>query len=110
MSRRFAFTLIELMVSVVMIVVLTAATADLYLFSTKRVAAQAADSAVQMQISQLSREFNKMVSQAKYCQVVTQGSSTALVCVMPATGTDQDYDGVNDHFTPDGSVGGKEVF
>src|SRR3954470_5716121 len=29
---------------------------------------------------------------------------------MPATGTDQDYDGVLDHFSPDGSVGGKEVF
>lgn len=103
-------TLVELMVGVVMVVVLTFATAALYLFSTKRVAAQGADSAVQMQVAQLASEINKMVSQAKTCQTVTKNSSVALVCEMPATGTDQDYDGVKDHFTPDGSAGGKEVF
>jgi hypothetical protein len=29
---------------------------------------------------------------------------------MPRTGTDEDQDGVLDHFTPDGSVGGKEIY
>jgi hypothetical protein len=110
MSHKRGVTLIELMVGVVMVVVLTFATTDLYLFSTKRVAAQTTESAVQMQVTQLASEINKMVSQAKYCTIVTQGSAKALVCTMPDKGTDQDYDGVLDHFTPDASVGGKEIY
>jgi competence protein ComGC len=110
MSLKRGVTLIELMVGVVMVVVLTFATADLFLFSTKRVSAQGADSAVQMQVSQLASEILKMTSQAKNCQLAFKNGNTALVCEMPATGTDQDFDGVLDHFTPDGSVGGKEIF
>lgn len=110
MSRSRGVTLVELMVGVVMVVILTAATASLYLFTTKRVAAQGAESAVQIQANQLATEINKMVSQAKNCRIVTSGTCTALVCEMPASGTDEDYDGLLDHFVPDGSSGGKEIY
>src|SRR3954466_2307673 len=110
MSRRRAVTLVELMVGMVMVVVLTFATTSLYTYATKRVSAQSAESAVQMQTNQLAIELNKMVSQAKTCHIAVNGAATALVCEMPASGTDQDFDGVLDHFVPDGSVGGKEVY
>lgn len=110
MCRRRGLSLAELMISAVMVVVLTAASASLYLYATKRVAAQGAESAVQMQANMLATEIMKMVGQAKSCKIVTSGPNTALVCQMPATGTDEDFDGVLDHFVPDGSSGGKEIF
>lgn len=108
--RRRGTTLVELTLGMVMVVVLTFATTSLYSYSTRRVAAEGADSGVQIQANQCATEIAKMVSQAKVCSVVTKGQARALVCEMPATGTDEDADGILDHFVPDGSSRGKEVF
>lgn len=110
MHRKAGATLIELTIAMVMIVVLMAATTTLYAYCTKKVGEQAAESSLQMQVTALSAEINKFVSQAKTCQIATNGSASALVCEMPATGTDEDFDGINEHFTPDGSAAGKEIF
>lgn len=108
--RRRGTTLVELTLGMVMVVVLTFATTSLYSYSTRRVAAEGANSAVQIQANQCATEIAKMVAQAKVCSVVAKGNAQALVCEMPATGTDEDMDGILDHFVPDGSSRGKEVF
>lgn len=110
MRLRRGATIVEMAIAMVMIVVLMTATTTLYAYSTKKVGAQAAESALQMQVALLASEINKFVSQAKNCQVVMNGDMPALVCEMPALGTDEDFDGVNEHFTPNSSDGGKEVY
>ncbi len=107
---RAGATIVELCIAMVMTVVLMAATTTLYAYTARHVAEQSAESAVQMQVAQLAAELNKFISQAKSCQIITSGPGVALVCEMPATGTDEDLDGVNDHFSPDGSIDGREVY
>jgi type II secretory pathway pseudopilin PulG len=110
MRRNFGATLVEMLVGMVMVVVLTIATLTLYSYTAQRVASAGGQSAVQMQVNLFAAEITKMVSQAKSCRIATNGSSTALVCEMPASGTDQDYDGALDHFTADGNVDGRDYF
>ncbi len=110
MHRRRGLTLVELTIGMIMVVALMGAITLLFAYSSKRIGAQGAEAGVQMQVNQLCDEFKKFISTAKSCSVASNGTNQALVCVMPATGTDQDYDGANEHFTPDASVGGREIY
>jgi prepilin-type N-terminal cleavage/methylation domain-containing protein len=98
MSRR-AFTLVELMLVTAITSVIVGALASLFVFVSSKAAQTMAKNGVLLQAQALAEELDSTLSQAQGCRVVpVKTGINGIKCVLPATGTDSDNDGVIDKY------------
>lgn len=112
MPRKRGTTIVEALLSIVMISVLFLGAASLFGFVSQQVTRDATETAVYTQAVTLSDEITKFVTQAKTCDLQVSGSVTALRCIMPSNGVDTDQDGLADTFSPSSynTATSKEIF
>jgi len=109
--RRKGFTLVEVMTASALTTVVVGAVVLLYGFVAARTSAATARLALVSQASTLASEMQATIRDACSVEVVTQGSVSALKCVMPAAGEDTDADGQYDRYLPSKmSATGQERF
>ena len=108
--RRVAgTTILEALLSIVMVVVLTLSATTLFGYFATRMSADTTQTAVALQADSLADELTQFISQAKTCDLPTVGRITALRCTMPANGIDTNQDGVLDTFAPSGYDAAKDT-
>lgn len=101
MTSRRAFTLVELMLVSAMTAVIVGALGALFVFVATRASQTMSKNGVLLQAQALSEELDNTISQAQSCKLVNlRGGITGLKCVMPASGTDVDGDGIRDKYDP----------
>lgn len=98
MIKRRAFTLAEVLITSVLASLIVGATGGLMVFASKRAQHAYSENAVTTQVLQLSAEMEATISQAVACTATTNTNGSALKCIMPATGRDDDRDSYNDTY------------
>lgn len=100
MTSRRAFTLVELMMVTAITAVIVGTLGSLFVFVSTKASQSLSKNGVLLQTQALSEAFEQTFSQARSCQVVAVRSGVnGIRCQLPATGTDQDGDGVIDKYS-----------
>lgn len=97
---RKGFTLVEVMMASALTTIVVGAIVLLYGFVASRTSAATARLALLSQATTLASEMQATIRDACSVEVVTQGSISALKCIMPANGVDSDGDGQFDRHLP----------
>lgn len=99
MTGKRAFTLVELMFVTAITAVIVGTLGGLFVFVSTKAAQSLSKNGVLLQTQSLSEEFDNLFSQSRTCQLVSIGSGvSAIRCLLPATGTDADGDGIFEKF------------
>lgn len=100
MRTRRGSTLFEALIAVCIAASIMIAAVTLYGFVSARLMSDGTHAAVLAQANRLADEMTLVIGNARLCDTVTAGSTTALRCRLPSTGLDTNADGLVDRVTP----------
>ena len=100
MTRRRAFTLVEMMLAVALTALILGTVTSVYAFTIKRLGYGLADASSQNEAEYAMDVIDGTIGKAQSCTVVSMSGAQGLKCVMPATCTDLTGDGILDTCSP----------
>lgn len=97
--RRRAFTMVELMITIVLTGIVVGTIAGMYGFIAVRLTDSFSQSSVCDQVKSVADTIETSIRNADSCTTADGGAT--LICSMPVNGVDTDGDGYNDAYYPD---------
>ncbi|HLK15781.1 MAG TPA: hypothetical protein VKT78_13340, partial [Fimbriimonadaceae bacterium] len=101
MTRRRAYTMVEMMLAVSMTAVIVGTVTLLYAYTIERMGCGVADATTQREAAYGLDVIDATINKAQSCASVSVSGNVALKCTMPANCSDLNGDGILDSCTPD---------